>query len=141
MPKAFDLHYEVGIVGPGLFYARTVLGNGSVRPFQEQGHSPSEAMNRLSLALENAGLWPVLAGNPGITPYPFPSTGARPNGPIGGVANTKNTVQSKGNTMVTRKRPADLISIPHPDCESQCISFDNFGPSKCRSICAHRTGV
>jgi len=128
--KYFDLHIEIGDVQPGIYYAKTILGNNGIK-FEHQGPTPAQAMFKIISDMENAGIWPLIANNPGMTPYPF-LNGTSNAGPTTTAATTTPT--KKGADPV-RERPADLGSTPKGQCEAICISFDNFGVTKCNNIC------
>jgi len=133
MSKFFDIHIEVGDVQTPIgnaFYARTILGNNAVK-FEHQGDSPAEAINRLAVDMENTGMWGLIMQNPaGFAPYPFMS---------GQTAQTTSTPTTstppKKDAEPIRKRPVDLLSTPKGECEAICISYDNFGVSKCATMC------
>jgi hypothetical protein len=128
--KLFDLHFEVGIdPSTGQFYAKTILGSNGVI-FEEQGASPGHAIAKTGASLEQAGMWNLIAQNPLMSTYPFGTT-----------TNAKPKTLNAYDPTLPKKRPADIFSEAHPGCQAMCQSFDNFGDAKCKSICAHRTGL
>lgn len=126
--KYFTLHLECGLTNIGALYAKTILGvRGGIEYRKESTASLAHAIMDLVNDLQTGGMWNTLAQNPQICVYPFPGTqtplanGIDPNAP--------------------KKRPSDLSQVTHPACQTQCISFDNFGAGKCRSMCGQRSGV
>jgi hypothetical protein len=134
--KFFDLHFEIGGNPPPLggFYALTILGANGVK-FEEMGSTPAEAVARVVAQMEASGMWTILAKDPGVSVYPFQSP----------QASGRNTAVSTSNNAydpnAPKERPADLSTVPHPDCQSRCQAFDHFGTSRCKSICAQRSGL
>ena len=125
--KYFDLHFEVGQTDTGNFYAKTVLGIKGSLAFQEEGPTPAVAINKLAVALESGNLWSTIANNPSMCQYPF----AGPQIPL--------AVTIDPNAP--KKRPSDLSGVAYPTCQTQCTSYEHFGAGKCRSMCAHRSGI
>ena len=136
--KVFDLHFEVGVNPPPLngFYALTILGANGVK-FEEMGSSPADCIAKVTAQMEASGIWAVVAKDPGVSMYPFNT----------GRASGKNTAVQTSTTNnaydpnIPKERPADLGQVPHPDCQARCQSFDHFGTSRCKSICAQRSGL
>jgi hypothetical protein len=121
--KAFDLHFEVGIAGPGDFYAKTILNPPNGVIFSATGSTPAVALAKVALEMESNSMWGQIVKNPLISSFPF-NIAPKPRMSV----NSKNT----------KKRPSDITGIPHPDCTTICQSFDLFGDTKCKSICAQR---
>jgi hypothetical protein len=132
MTKFFDLHFEVGDVSAGIFYAKTILGNNAVK-FEHQGPTPGAAIMACIADMEGAGMWGIIASNPAMTPYPFPGPGQRNSGVTTTTAAT--TVPAKKQADPVRVRSFELGTTPKGQCESLCITHDNFGSVKCGSFC------
>lgn len=134
--KLFDLHFEIGINPPPLggFYALTILGSNGIK-FEEMGASPADCLARISAAMEVSGMWQSIANDPRISAYPFGNTAT------GKSANISNQSQNAYDPSAPKQRPADLTRVSHPDCQNMCQSFEHFGNSRCKSICAQRSGL
>jgi hypothetical protein len=132
--KLFDLHIEMGEVQPGVFYAKTILGNNGIM-FEHQGPTPAIAAQAVLMDMETSGMWPLMAQNPiGMSQYPFPVPGQRNSG-VAPTTTTTTTPPAKKDADPVRIRAVELGSTPKGACEALCISYDNFGAAKCASIC------
>jgi hypothetical protein len=126
--KLFDVHFEIGTLSSGDFYARTMLGASLI--MEQPGTSPAIAIAKLAAEMETTNMWGILAQNPAMSSYPFGTAAAKPIPPA-----------KKPDPNVVRKKPMELTQVAHPDCQMLCTSFDFFGKTKCRSMCGQRTGL
>lgn len=131
--KIFDLHFEIGVNPPPLggFYALTILGGNGVK-FEAMGTTPAEALAKVALDMEASSMWAHIVQNPNASMYPFGSSGSAAT-PTGG--------QNQNAYNGPKQRPADLTTVSHPDCQAMCQSYEHFGNTRCKSICAQRNGL
>lgn len=126
--KYFDLHIECGATDAGDFYAKTILGvRGGIVYHKESKVSLAHAMVDLINDFQVSGMWSTLAQNPQTCVYPFPGT--------------QTPLAVSIDPKAPKKRSSDLSQVTHPNCQMQCISFDHFGDSKCKSMCPQRSGL
>lgn len=130
--KVFDVHFEIGINPPPMrgYYALTVLGNGGVK-FEAMGQTPAEALAKVAMDMEGSGMWQMIAGNTGANPFPFVSS--KPPAAVPVPTNTPN----KKDPDIIKEQPSYLAGKPKGQCEALCLSYENFGATKCNtSVCA-----
>jgi hypothetical protein len=128
--KLFDLHFEIGITAYGKLYAKTQLGGPAGVSFRKEAALIPDAIFRTAVEMAQSGVWPILKNNPHYATYPFDSSMLK--------ANLGN---NKLDPNAPKLKPSELTSVPHPQCQLQCSSYDIFGASRCKNMCGHRTGL
>ena len=125
--KLFDLHFEVGITANGNYYARTILGQGfnGVLYREEDVIIPS-CVGMTCLSMEQDKMWTMLMTNPQLSSYPF---GSAPS------VNTQSANKKPAAGQANKQRPSDLGHLTRPQCETECLSVEHFGLSKCSAMC------
>lgn len=134
MGKMFDIHIEVGDVQTGVFYAKTILANGQA-VIEKHGPNPSSPIMQVVAEMEQIGLWQILYNDPSISSYPF-NTGGVPGSTSNSSPNV--VVNNRKKKDPPKQLPSTLTGVDKPACQTLCTSFDHFGDSKCRSICASK---
>lgn len=155
--KYFDLHFEIGVLDTGKFYAETILGNNAII-YHGLGATPADAIYNLSTQLGSAGIYQLLTNAPQLARWPMGITQpTKKKKPPAAVPTTKPATKPKssgrpyskpfGHLGKSKKkdpvlhRPVDLGSILHPDCQPICKSYDFFGASKCKNMCKTKKGI
>lgn len=150
--KLFDLHIEVGVDNNGGHYAKTILGNNAILIEKFSGTLCSAVIN-LIYEMDQISTFDMLKQSPTLSRFPLGAGAALPvKYPPTGTGTHPTTkpstkppaavpVPDPPDPNIVRQRPADLGKIDSPACNTICISFDHFGTSKCKSICASKKGV
>ncbi len=130
--KMFDLHIEMGTTSLGAVYALTILGNNALK-IQGIGTDADEALKNFLNEMVSTGALSMVANHPQLSQYP-----------MGNVA--QSSVQQKPTPnsappSIKKESAHYLGNVPHPTCQARCLTYENFGVSKCGSFCKGKKGV